>query len=434
MLFRSRFKTGTPQRILKSSIDLDDLDVQNGEEYITPFSRRTDPDELNKIEQKPCHIVYTNETTHSIIRANLSRSPMYSGVIKGVGPRYCPSIEDKVVRFPDKERHQLFIEPMGLNTEEMYLQGFSSSMPDDVQLQMVHSLKGFENAQIMRFAYAIEYDCVDPLELTASLEFKKIGNLFGAGQTNGSSGYEEAAAQGIVAGINAALKVQGREPMILPRSSSYTGTLIDDLVTKGTNEPYRIMTSRSEFRLLLRQDNTEERISKYGHDVGLLSDERYNDFLRRKDLKYKEISRLEKLTIPPSKQLNDILIDRGSTAITTGEKCAELIRRPQICYDDLADVDAERPDYPSDLKKSIETEIKYAGYIKHEESEAKRQAKMEDRLLPDDINYLEIKGLRIEAAQKLEKIRPKSIGQASRISGVNPADITVLLIYMSSQK
>ena len=382
----------------------------------------------------PCHIVYTNKDTHKIILDNLDRCAMYSGNISGQGPRYCPSIETKLVRFADKERHQLFVEPCGLSTDEMYIQGFSTSMPPDVQYYMLHSLKGFENAEIMRYAYAIEYDCAEPTQMLPTLEFKTVHGLYGAGQFNGTSGYEEAAAQGLVAGINAALKVKGEEPMILPRASSYIGTLIDDLVTKGTREPYRMMTSRSEYRLLLRQDNADLRLTEIGRRVGLVTDERYELFTKRKALIEEEVKRLEKTVIVPSEEVNSFLIENGSSEISTGIKAAELLRRPEISYAAMKAVDRERPSLPRNVQTTVEILIKYDGYIKRELAEAQRQKKLEDRQLPPDIDYKQILGLRLESAEKLDKIRPVSIGQASRISGVNPADINVLLIYLNSQK
>jgi len=427
-----RFKTGTPPRIHRDSIDFSRLEMQEGEEYITPFSRRTDALWLNSITQVPCHVVYTNPETHRIIRDNIAHSPLYSGVIHGTGPRYCPSIEDKVVRFAQKERHQLFVEPMGADTAEIYLQGFSSSMPDFVQEKMLHSLTGFEEAVIMRYAYAIEYDCADPLQLRPTLEFKDIEGLFGAGQFNGSSGYEEAAAQGLIAGINAASRVLGRPELVLPRSSSYIGTLIDDLVTKGTAEPYRMMTSRSEFRLLLRQDNAEERLIAYGRAAGLVSDSRMEDFSHRLCLRDSEIERVRRTTLPPSADVCRILTDAGSTPITTGIKMADLIRRPEITYEMLAPVDPSRPSLSREIGEAVQTELKYEGYVKKQADEAARQQRFEDRRLPEGIDYRKISGLRLEAAEKLERIRPESIGQASRISGVNPADITVLLIWLRS--
>lgn len=425
-----RFKTGTPPRIHKDSIDFSALEIQYGEDKITPFSVRTDAARLNSIEQVPCHVVYTNERTHEIIRANLGRSPLYSGKIHGVGPRYCPSIEDKVVRFSDKPRHQLFVEPMGDGCDEIYLQGFSSSLPADVQYEMLRSLHGFEEARIMRYAYAIEYDCCDPTQLLPTLEFKEISGLYGAGQFNGSSGYEEAAAQGLVAGINAAAKLCGRPPMILPRYSSYTGTLIDDLVTKGTAEPYRIMTSRSEYRLLLRQDNTDLRLTEYGRQAGLIDDERYARFLDKKKAEEDETARLSKTVVSP-RAANPLLISMGQTEIHSGATLAELLRRPGITYSALAPIDTARPRLDDGVTETVETEIKYAGYISRQLSDAEKQKKLETRRLPDGIDYTKIKGLRLEAAQKLQAVRPASIGQAARISGVNPADISVLVIYLS---
>lgn len=429
-----RFKTGTPARIHKSSIDLSALERQDGEEYITPYSKDTDEAELNRIAQIPCHTAYTNEKTHEIIRSNLHRSPLYSGVIEGVGPRYCPSIEDKVVRFSDKERHQLFVEPTGADTEEMYLQGFSSSLPEDVQEDMLHSLVGFENAQVMRNAYAIEYDCCDPTELYPTLEFKAIKGLYGAGQFNGTSGYEEAAAQGLIAGINAALDLQGKEQIILPRQSSYIGTLIDDLVTKGTNEPYRIMTSRSEYRLLLRQDNAEERLIEYGRYAGLISDKRYEAYLTEQEMIKAEIKRLEKTSVSPSDELNARLTESGTVPITTGVRVADLLRRPQVSYDMLAKFDTERQELPRRVRYEAEVQIKYEGYIARQLAEASKMAKLEGKKLPPDTDYSLIDGLRLEARQKLNKIKPSDIGQASRISGVSPADISVLLIWLKAKE
>lgn len=429
-----RFKTGTPPRILRSSIDFSCLEVHPGEEYITPFSKRTDEVRLNSIIQKPCHIVYTNEATHDIIRENIHHSPMYSGRIHGTGPRYCPSIEDKIMRFPDKLRHQLFIEPMGNDTEEMYLQGFSSSLPAEVQYKMLTSLSGFENAQIMRYAYAIEYDCIDPTALRPTLEFKNIKGLYGAGQFCGSSGYEEAAAQGIVAGINAVYSIKGEKALILPRHSSYIGTLIDDLVTKGTNEPYRIMTSRSEYRLLLRQDNADVRLIEEGRRAGLISDEVYEAFLEKRRSIDCEKKRLTKTSVPPSDKTNELLVSHGTTPVETGVHLSELIRRPELDYAALEPLDPDRPVLSREVIRCVQTEIKYSGYIERQEDEARRMKRLEDKLLPRDIDYEKIKGLRIEAMQKLSKIRPESIGQASRISGVSPADISVLLIWMAGEK
>ena len=428
-----RFKTGTPARVHKRSVDFSRLEVQPGEEEPIPFSVRTEnySNEKNKVA---CHIVYTNKATHDIINENMNRSAMYSGNITGTGPRYCPSIETKLVRFKDKERHQLFVEPCGLDTEELYIQGFSSSMPCDVQHEMLRSLDGFENAEIMRYAYAIEYDCADPTGMLPTLEFKKVSGLYGAGQFNGTSGYEEAAAQGLVAGINAALAAKGEEPMILGRFTSYIGTLIDDLVTKGTDEPYRMMTSRSEYRLILRQDNADVRLTPIGHRVGLISDERYAVFLAKKAQIEAEIERMGRLTIAPSDAVNEYLESCGSTKIQTGIKLSELLKRPELDYESLSKIDKERPNLAASVKLAAATSVKYEGYIKRELAEVERQKKLEEKLLPPDINYKEIGGLRLESVEKLERIRPISIGQASRISGVNPADISVLLIYLSAKK
>ncbi len=424
-----RFKTGTPSRINRRSIDFSVLEEQLGDEEITPFSFENDGRDMeNKVS---CHITYTNEKTHKIILDNLHRSPLYGGDIKGIGPRYCPSIEDKIVRFKDKERHQLFVEPMGLDTEEMYLQGFSSSMPEEVQLDMIHSLPGFEKAEVTRNAYAIEYDCANPLQLLPTLEFKKIGGLYGAGQFNGSSGYEEAAAQGLIAGINAALKLQGKEPFILKRSDAYIGTLIDDLVTKGTNEPYRMMTSRSEYRLLLRQDNADLRLTPMGYKLGLISEERYQKFLEKKQAIENEIERLKNVVFPPSKAVLEVLEKAGSTPITTGIHAHDLLKRPEISYYDLESVDVERKPLSKDVCEQVEISIKYEGYINRQMSQAEQLLKLENKKLPEDIDYSKIDGLRLEARQKLSQIKPLSIGQASRISGVSPADISVLLIYLN---
>lgn len=425
-----RFKTGTPPRINRRSIDYTELEEQPGDDNITPFSFETERDGLyNKIS---CHITYTNEETHKIINDNLHRSPLYGGGgITGIGPRYCPSIEDKVVRFSDKDRHQLFVEPMGLNTEEIYLQGFSSSMPEDVQIDMLHTLPGFKNAQVMRNAYAIEYDCADPQQLYPTLEFKNIGGLYGAGQFNGTSGYEEAAAQGLIAGINAALKLKGEEPFILDRSEAYIGTLIDDLVTKGTNEPYRMMTSRSEYRLLLRQDNADLRLTPYGYKIGLISSERYSVFLTKRRMIDEEIARLKRLVFPPSDEVLKYLEDVGSTPISTGVKGDELLKRPMVTYDGMAVIDKKRPEnLPADVAEQVEISIKYEGYIRRQQRQAEQFRKMENKKLPSDIDYGSIDGLRLEARQKLSRVRPASLGQASRISGVSPADIAVLMVYL----
>ena len=425
-----RFKTGTPARVHVRSVDLSCLEIQEGEEEPVPYSVRTEKKSVDQVNLRPCHIVYTNLDTHNTILSNLDRSAMYSGNITGEGPRYCPSIETKLVRFADKERHQLFVEPCGLDTDELYIQGFSTSMPTDVQYEMLRSLKGFENAEIMRYAYAIEYDAVDPTEMYPTLEFKKVVGLYGAGQFNGTSGYEEAAAQGLVAGINAALKELSKDPMVLTRSSSYIGTLIDDLVTKGANEPYRMMTSRSEYRLLLRQDNADQRLTPIGHSVGLIDDERYACYLKKQEMIEREIKRLEKVVVPPSEKNNAILVSLGSSEISTGIKLAELLRRPELTYKALSELDPDRPSLPSSVIRTAEIQVKYQGYIKRELSEVERQKKLEDKRLPADIDYKKILGLRLESAEKLDKIRPMNIGQASRISGVNPADISVLLIYL----
>ncbi len=421
-----RFKTGTPARIHKRSVNLSKLEVQHGDEEIVPMSFENEYIGKNT---KDCYIVYTNEKTHNVIRQNLHRSPLYSGNIHGIGPRYCPSIEDKVVRFSDKARHQLFLEPVGADTEEMYLGGMSSSLPEDVQIEMIHTLPGFENAKIMRTAYAIEYDCIDPTELYATLEFKKIKKLFGAGQFNGTSGYEEAAAQGLVAGINAARCVQGKEPIIFARTDSYIGTLIDDLVTKGTNEPYRMMTSRSEYRLILRQDNADLRLTPLGYQIGLIRAERYQKFEEKWKKIEAEIKRCEKTFLPPNTQLQQLLEKKHSSSLVTGVSIADLLRRPEISYKDLSEVDIDRPSLNKQICEEVEISIKYEGYIKRQKSQAEQMKKMEAKRLPHDIDYTQIRGLRIEAAQKLNRHRPLNIGQAARISGVNPADVSILLIY-----
>lgn len=423
-----RFKTGTPARALKSSINFEGLEEQFGDEPITPFSYDTKEKLQNKIT---CHISWTNEKTKKIILENLHKSPLYSGLIEGVGPRYCPSLEDKIVRFPDKERHQLFIEPCGENTQEMYLQGMSSSLPEEVQLQFYKTIKGLENVLIMRSAYAIEYDCVDPLQMDNSLEFKDYSGFFGAGQFNGSSGYEEAAAQGLIAGINAARKVLGKPKFILDRASSYIGTLIDDLVTKGVKDPYRMMTSRSEYRLILRQDNADKRLTPFGRELGLISDDRWNRFLEKQNQKNGEIKRLKNTVIAPSKEVNDIIVSRETMPIKTGIKLIDLLKRPQLNYDCLKNIDLNRPNYDDAVFKEVEIEIKYEGYIKKQEAQVQEMRRLETKLLPNDIDYKEIKGLRLEAIEKLSLIKPQNIGQASRISGVSPADISVLLIWLS---
>jgi len=423
-----RFKTGTPARVLRSSIDLSTLERQDGESSPIPYGWDTPADAHDDMEQLPCHIVYTNAETHSIIRDNITRSAMYSGQIHGTGPRYCPSIEDKIVRFADKERHQLFVEPMGESTEEMYIQGFSTSLPTDVQHKMMASLQGFEQAQIMRYAYAIEYDCADPTQLLPTLEFKQIRGLYGAGQFNGTSGYEEAAAQGLVAGLNASLRLRGMEPLILGRAESYIGTLIDDLVTKGTNEPYRMMTSRSEYRLLLRQDNADARLTPKGYVAGLVSKEQYFHFLEKQARIEEEIQRLNSTHLSPA-IVNPFLDGLGEVHVNSGVSLADLLRRPGLTYESISPLDPTRPALDRREILTVETTVKYAGYIKRQISEVERHKKLENKRLAEDIDYTQIKGLRLEAAQKLNKIRPASIGQASRISGVNPADVSVLLIH-----
>lgn len=426
-----RFKTGTPARVRRDSIDYSQLEVQAGDEPIIPFSFETPREGLKN--QVVCHIAYTNETTHEIIRQNIHRSPLYGGMIEGVGPRYCPSIEDKVMRFSEKPRHQSFVEPVGLDTEEMYLQGLSSSLPEDVQLQIYRSIKGFENIKIMRNAYAIEYDCIDPLDLKATLEFIKVPGLYGAGQFNGTSGYEEAAAQGLIAGINAARRVQGKEPVILDRASSYIGTLIDDLVTKGCSDPYRMMTSRSEYRLLLRQDNADQRLTPLGHELGLINEERWQAYQDKQQQIAQEKKRIEKLTFGPSEALNRMLVEKGTAALETGVHASDLIRRPQLTYQDLAPFDTERPPLADEVTEQVEIQIKYEGYIQKQLIQVEQMRKLESRLLPEDICYEQVRGLRLEAIEKLQRVRPYNIGQASRISGVSPADISVLLIYLSSR-
>ncbi len=424
-----RFKTGTPARVLKSSINFEGLEKQPGDSKIVPFSYRTEKNLENKVD---CYISWTNEKTKEVILKNLHRAPMYSGKIEGVGPRYCPSIEDKIVRFSEKERHQLFIEPCGLGTEEMYLQGMSTSLPEEVQIEMYRTIKGLENVKIMRPAYAIEYDIVDPTELYSTLEFKKLPGLYGAGQFNGSSGYEEAAAQGLVAGINAALKIKGEPPMILDRGSSYIGTLVDDLVTKGVNDPYRMMTSRSEYRLVLRQDNADERLTPIGRKIGLISDKQWEDFLKRKRLKEAEIERIKTVVISPSERLSEIMTAKGTAPLTTGIKMIDLLKRPQITYDDLAEFDPSRPEIDDSIFEKVSVEIKYEGYIKRQLRQVSEMRRLENKLLSPETDYKSIRGLRLEAIEKLSKIKPLNIGQASRISGVSPADISVIMIWLST--
>ena len=426
-----RFKTGTPARVLRSSIDFTNLEVQHGDEPVVPFSYDTEEPPENKAV---CHVSWTNDATKQVILENIHRSPLYGGQIEGIGPRYCPSIEDKVVRFPDKPRHQLFIEPCGLDTEEMYLQGMSSSLPEDVQVAFYHTIPGLEHAQILRTAYAIEYDCCDPLQLSATLEFRDWPGLYGAGQFNGSSGYEEAAAQGFVAGVNAARKVQGKEPFVLDRASSYIGTLIDDLITKGASDPYRMMTSRSEYRLVLRQDNADERLTPLGRELGLISDRRWEKFQRKQEQKQAELKRVQKVTLPPSETLNQILVSRGTSPLTTGAKLADLLKRPQITYEDLEPVDKDRPPYSTAIFEAVEIELKYEGYIKRQRADIEEARRLERKRLPQDVDYSAIQGLRLEAGEKLNKVKPENIGQAGRISGVSPADISVLLIWLASKE
>lgn len=422
-----RFKTGTPARINKRSIDFSKMEVQKGDNGIEAFSFE---DEAKDFEQVDCYLTYTNEETHKIIRENLHRSPLYAGMIEGTGPRYCPSIEDKVVRFSDKPRHQAFVEPVGLDTEEMYIQGMSSSLPEDVQIALYHTIPGLEKAEFTRPAYAIEYDCIDPSNLKLSLEYRGIEGLFMAGQINGTSGYEEAACQGLMAGINASRKIKGEEPIILDRTQGYIGVLIDDIVTKGTNEPYRMMTSRAEYRLLLRQDNADLRLTKIGHEVGLISDERYTRFKKKEQNIENEIKRLRELTVKPTEEVNNLLKENGTSELTTGTKMAELLKRTELNYEKLAQIDTERPELTKQEKEEVEIQIKYEGYIKMQEAQVEKFKKLETKLLPENIDYETIKGISLEARQKLNKFKPHSIGQASRISGVSPADISVLLVYL----
>ena len=427
-----RFKTGTPARIDKNSIDFTKMEEQKGDERVVPFSFTTDPEDV-QIDQVSCWLTYTNETTHEIIRENLDRSPLFSGAIEGTGPRYCPSIEDKVVKFPDKNRHQVFIEPEGIHTNEMYVGGMSSSLPEDVQYAMYRSVPGLEHAKIVRNAYAIEYDCIDARQLKSTLEFKNIEGLFSGGQFNGSSGYEEAAAQGIVAGINAARKLQGKEGIVIDRSQGYIGVLIDDLVTKESREPYRMMTSRAEYRLLLRQDNADQRLTKLGYEIGLISEERYEKLLEKERLIEEEIHRVERVNIGTSEEVQNLLKTYESTPLTSGTTLAELIRRPELSYEKLAPIDKNRKNLPGDVAQQVDINIKYDGYIKRQMRQVEQFKELENKKIPEDINYDEIKSLRIEAKQKLNQIRPASIGQASRISGVSPADVSVLLVYLGSR-
>jgi len=423
-----RFKTGTPARVLKSSIDFSDTEVQEGDETVTPFSFSTDCPPENTVV---CHMAYTNDETKRVILENINRSPLYAGVIEGVGPRYCPSIEDKIVRFADKKRHQFFIEPCGAETEEMYLQGLSSSLPEEVQTALYKTVPCLKNVKIIRNAYAIEYDCIDPLAMRATLEMKNYPGLYGAGQFNGSSGYEEAAAQGLVAGINAALKVKGNKPLVLSRASSYIGTLIDDLVTKGCSDPYRMMTSRSEYRLLLRQDNADERLMPIGHKLGLISDDTYSAYIKREEQKNAEIGRLNTVFLAPGEEINALLESAGTAPLSTGIRLSELIKRPQVSYDMLAPFDKERPPLSHSVREKVEVEIKYEGYIARQKAQVNEMLRLEGKKIPENIDYNDVYGLRLEAREKLDKVRPADIGQASRISGVSPADVSVLLIYLS---
>ena len=426
-----RFKTGTPARINRRSIDFSKMEVQKGDEGIEAFSFENEP---NNFEQVDCYLTYTTEKTHDIIRQNLHRSPLYAGKIEGTGPRYCPSIEDKVVRFSEKPRHQAFVEPVGLGTEEMYIQGMSSSLPEEVQIAFYHTIPGLEKAEFTRPAYAIEYDCIDPSNLKLSLEYKGIDGLFMAGQINGTSGYEEAACQGLIAGINATQKIKGKEPVILDRTQGYIGVLIDDIVTKGTNEPYRMMTSRAEYRLLLRQDNADLRLTKIGHDIGLISDERFEKFETKKERIEKEIKRLKNTVVKPTEEVNELLEKYGTTRLSTGTKMAELLKRTELDYEKLAPIDKERPELTRQEREEVEIQIKYEGYIKMQEEQVEKFKKLETKILPEDINYEDLNGISLEGRQKLNKFKPRSIGQASRISGVSPADISVLLVYLQQMK
>lgn len=426
-----RFKTGTPARVLRSSVDFTDLEVQEGDEPVVPFSY--DTVELPK-NRAVCHMAWSNDDTKEIILKNIHRSPLYAGKIEGVGPRYCPSFEDKIMRFTDKKRHQLFIEPCGLDTEELYLQGMSSSLPEEVQLAFYRTIKGLENVEIMRCAYAIEYDCVDPLQLDPTLEFQDLPGLFGAGQFNGSSGYEEAAAQGLLAGINAARRAQGKEEIILDRAGSYIGTLVDDLVTKGVSDPYRMMTSRSEYRLVLRQDNADERMTPLGHELGLVGEERFARYQEKQALKEQEKKRTMQTVFSPTEELNQILVSRGTTSVSTGVHLIDLLRRPELNYEVLTPIDTARPELPASVFENVEIEIKYEGYIRRQKADIAEMRRLEQRVLPKKLDYTAVTGLRLEAQEKLQKIRPASIGQASRISGVSPADISVLLIWLARQE
>lgn len=424
-----RFKTGTPARVRRSSIDFTSLEIQEGDNPVIPFSYETEEELTNK---DVCHVSWTNDRTKEVILKNIHRSPLYGGMIEGIGPRYCPSIEDKIMRFPDKPRHQLFIEPCGLDTEEMYLQGMSSSLPEDVQIAFYHTIQGLEHVQIMRNAYAIEYDCCDPLQLDSCLEFRDFSGLYGAGQFNGSSGYEEAAAQGLVAGINAARKLQGKSAVKLDRAGSYIGTLIDDLVTKGVSDPYRMMTSRSEYRLVLRQDNADERLTPTGYEIGLISEQRWQRFQQKQERKTAEAKRVKSTVLPPSEELNQILVSHETSPVTTGVRLSELLKRPQLSYQALKPVDRVRPDYPESVFENVEIELKYEGYIARQKADIEEMRRVERKKLPVDVDYQQIKGLRLEAAEKLSKVRPENIGQAGRISGVSPADISVLLIWLAA--